>query len=212
VKCCPVTAVKKNWYVFPIAILIVLLTTYFAYRVIDGRLPQNRLVILAYETTITGSEAEDWETALAEKHTELDYVDVQVYLAQGANLTSYASGWDQIVTLLANGCGDILLLDEEHFTYMAQNNYLLPLTGQNFGEKAVYESNTNGVEQLLGVEVQGIYPYGLRYLENAASADLYQPKMLVSADGNKIYAAIYAGTTNQSAVLRVFAELFGDVS
>lgn len=204
-----ICTLKKRWYIFATAIMLVLAVTLGIYRILDGRLPANRVLLLAYETAVTGSEAEKWAESLQNQFPHIAYIDVQVYTAQGSNAVQYANGWQQVVTLLANKRGDILLLDKEHYLYMAQNGYLLPLSDMDFGSRNAFAEDKYGESLLFGLQAEGMYPQGLVSLDIVGSAEKNTPKMLLNADGQHLYAAVYAGAADPTAAKEVFAGIFG---
>lgn len=205
---------KKLWLSLAAALLTVTLLTVVVYRVRQHYqyIHRDRVIILAYETNITGSDGEHWAQEMRTIFPELPDFEVGAYLEKqaDADMTSMTirDGWSQIVTRLANHEGDLLLLSEEAFRNMRDLGYLLPLTDAFYGDRAVFDG-----DRLLGVRVNGTTAEGLRCMdEMSRQVGLGQLLPIASPAEDAfepVIACVYQGSRHAEAAQKILSYYWG---
>lgn len=198
---------KKRFYVFLIATVITVLITIVINSAISNFKYTNRdrITILAYQTNITGSDAENWQNKLKEAF-DFEF-EVSVYTTNSAGNESLTitteNGWQQVVTRLGAKQGDILLLNKKAYENMLGNGFLLPI--DYVGENALQDNGTT-----FGIDISGKTALGLTACDTSKYVGKYQPLPIYSIDDSPAIAVIYKGTKHLEKASEVMLSLWGD--
>lgn len=198
---------KKRLPVFLIAtVLTVILTVVINSAITNFKYTnRDRVIILAYQTNITGSDAENWQNNL--KNTFSFEFEVSVYTTNSAGNESITitteNGWQQVVTRLGAKQGDILLLNQVAYETMLNNAFLLPIDFE--GNNAI---KADGVTY--GIDISGKTAEGLTARDTSKYVGAHQPLPIYSIDDSPAIAVIYKGAKHPEMASEVILSLWGD--
>ena len=198
---------KKRFYVFLIAIIITITVTIVINSAVTNYKYTNRdrIIFLAYQTNITGSDAENWQSKLKEIY-DFEF-EVSVYTTNSAgneNITiTTENGWQQVVTRLGAKQGDILLLNKTSYEAMLNNGFLLPL--DYTGEDAMANDGIT-----YGIDVTGKTANGLIACNTSKYVAKFQPLPIFSIDDSPVIAAVYKGSTHAQLSTEIITSLWGN--
>ena len=213
----------KKLSVLILAILLIAVLTFVIFNMRENYLKTNRdrIILLAYQTNITGSSGEMWAKNLQTLFPEMPGFEVSVYLTHEAGNESITvtteNGWQQIITRLGSKQGDILLLNNKAFyETMLANDFLLPLEPCGYGDRAVRGDNG----KIYGIDVTGLTAEGLYSLDTSALVGQGQPLPLASTDAAdyetnselfppRVIAVLYKGTAHEAYERQVLEQLWG---
>lgn len=213
----------KKLYIWGLSIVLITALTFALFHMRAKYLETNRdrIILLAYQTNITGSSGEMWAKNLQTLFPEMPGFEVSVYLTREAgneNITiTTENGWQQIVTRLGNRQGDILLLNNEAFYHtMLANDFLLPLEPCGYGDRAVRGENG----KIYGIDVTGLTAEGLYSLDTSSLVGQGQPLPLASTDAHdyetntenfppRVIAVLYKGTAHETYARQIIEQLWG---
>ena len=211
---------KKLISALCVSLALVLLLTVVLFRLRKQYLYVNRdrVIVLAYQTNIGGSDAEGWAAFLEKNHPALPGVEVGVYrrLATGNENVTIVSedGWQAIVTRLAAGQGDLLLVNNQVlYETLVPGEYLSELPDV-FGTRGI---RVDG--RLVGVDVTDQTVEGLTNRGTSSFVAPGQPLPLKSTDDKKydrggtliaprVIAVIYRGAAHAEESAALLREWF----
>ncbi len=194
---------NKKYTVLVIGIVIISLLTAVIFNARENYLYTNRdrIILLAYQTDITGSTGEEWAKKLAKRfNTEFEVSCYTLRQAGNEDITiTDENGWTQIVTRLAAKQGDILFLNNTAYSNMLDNGYLEVLDFD--GERAL--KNADGLT--CAIDITDMKLDGLLNAETSEYVGFAQPLPIKSTDGKsnvaddgatepRVIAAVYKGS------------------
>lgn len=177
---------------------------------------RDRLIILCYQTNITGSDGENWAKNLKKEFDFLPDVEVGVYTLKQAGNESITvtseNGWAQIVTRLAAKQGDILLVNNRVFyETLLKSDLILPLDYS--GNRAV----TDGNGTVYGIDLTSLKFNSLINLETSESVGFGQPMPIESTDDEhysdmlpRVIAVVYKGSGRPNEAKEVLYSLISE--
>lgn len=198
---------KKRLPVFLLAIILIVALTLVINAAVNNYKYTNRdrVIFLAYQTNITGSDAENWQKELTNQFAF--EVEVSVYTTNKAGneqiTITTENGWQQVVTRLGAKQGDILLLNKETFQAMLDKDFLSPISF--IGENAVL-----GDDNLTyGIDISGKTANGLIAFDTSKYVAQYQPLPICSLD-DSVIAVIYKGSAHKELSEQIILSLWGE--
>ena len=198
---------KKRFSVYLIAVTVTIIVTLIINSAITNYKYTNRdrIIILAYQTNITGSDAENWQNNLKELFSY--EFEVSVYTTNTAGnediTITTENGWQQVVTRLGAKQGDILLLNQKEYENMLNNNFLLPLNYS--GENAL---TNDGVT--FGINITGKTANGLIACDTSKYVGKLQPLPIYSIDDSPAIAVVYKGALHPEQASKTVLSLWGE--
>lgn len=174
---------------------------------------RDRLIIHCYQTNITGSDGENWANNLKEQIDFIPDCEVSVYtLKQAGNETvtvTSENGWTQIVTRLAAGQGDILLVNNRVFyETLLENGLICPLSYQ--GNRSVTDEDGT----VYGIDVTSLRFSSLINLETSELVGFGQPLPISSCDEEyyngltpRVIAVVYKGSKRIESAEKILISL-----
>lgn len=198
---------KKHFKVFLIAIVIIIALTIVINSAITNYKYTNRdrIIFLAYQTNITGSDAENWQANLKEIY-DFEF-EVSVYTTNSAGNESVTitteNGWQQVVTRLGAKQGDVLLLNKTGYETMLNNGFLLPLNYE--GENAVKNESIT-----YGIDITGKTAEGLTACDTSKYVAKFKPLPIYSIDDSPTIAVVYKGSSHPERASEIIISLWGD--
>lgn len=206
---------KKNFLsVTAICVAVTLLTCaiyYFRQNYLYTN--RDRLIIHCYQTNITGSDGENWAKNINEKFDFIPDCEVSVYtLKQAGNDTvtvTSENGWTQIVTRLAAGQGDILLVNNRVFyDTLLENGLILPISYS--GNRSVCDEDGN----VYGIDITSLRFSSLINLETSDFVGFGQPLPVSSSDEEyyngltpRVIAVVYKGSKRAESAEKILLTL-----
>lgn len=205
-----------------VALIIILTVVFFNMRQNYLYTSRDRLIILSYQTNITGSDGQEWANKLKSKFTDVPDFEVSVYETKAAgneNITiTTENGWSQIVVRLAAKEGDILFVNNEAFyTSLLEQDLIRPLEG-NYKNPITDQSGT-----VYGIDITDMTAEGLLNYETSEYVGKGQPLPIKSTDDAdfkynglsyppRVIAVIYKGSDRAEQSQNVLRALFGEDS
>lgn len=177
---------------------------------------RDRMVILCYQTNITGSDGENWAKNLKDKFNFIPDCEVGVYITKQAgneNITvTSENGWAQIVTRLAAKQGDILLVNNRVFyETLLKSDLILPL--EYSGNRGVTDENGT----VYGLDFTSLKFDSLINLETSDSVGFGQPLPLKSIDEEyysdmnpRVIAVVYKGSKQPEDAKKILYSLIAE--
>ena len=203
-----------------IALIIILSVIFFNMRQNYLYTSRDRLIIMSYQTNITGSDGQEWAKKLKNKFSDVPDFEVSVYETKAAgneNITvTTENGWSQIVVRLAAKEGDILFVNNEVFyTTLLEQNLILPLEG-NYKTPITDKNGT-----VYGIDITDMTAEGLLNYETSEYVGKGQPLPIKSIDEvdfeysgfshkPRVIAVIYKGSNRVEQSQNVLKTLFGE--
>ncbi len=207
---------NKKHTVLAVGIVIISLLTVIIFNARENYLYTNRdrIILLAYQTDISGSTGEQWAKKLAKRFdTEFEVSCYSLQKAGNDDITiTTENGWTQIVTRLAAKQGDILFMNNEAYANMLQNGYLQKLDFD--GERAL--KGNDGLTY--AIDITDMKFDGLLNAEVSEYVGFAQPLPLKSADDEvfssddvtfepRVIAAVYKGSRHMDEASRILLTL-----
>lgn len=212
---------RMHWLTALAAVLVVALLTVAIHATVRRahEIWRNRLIILAYQTNINGSDGEAWAQYLESAYPDQPGFEVSVYsLREAGNDTitiTSEDGWQQIVTRLAAGQGDILFLNNKIFyETMLAGGYLLPLQGD------FINAVTDAYGTVYGLDITGMTVDGLLNLNTSTVVGKGQKLPILCADEKpytqgetdrepRVIAVVYKGSRHAENAKALLTSWFG---
>lgn len=197
---------KKRFLILSISIIAIICLTVCTFFLVQNYkyVNRDRVIILAYQTNISGSDAEHWQNKLSEKFG-FD-IEVSPYTTKSAGnddiTITTENGWQQIVTRLAAKQGDILFLNKETYENMLNADFLAPIG--YLGKNAVMDNGTT-----YGIDISGLSDLDLIALDTNAAVGQFQPYPICSLD-DSVIAVIYKGSKHIGKSADILVTLFGE--
>ncbi|MBE7092790.1 MAG: hypothetical protein E7365_06400 [Clostridiales bacterium] len=204
-----------------ISVFVVTILTIIIFNARQNYLYTNRdrLIIFAYQTNISGSDAEEWSKKLKQSFDDVPDFEVSVFQTKEAGNESITitseKGWSQIVVRLAAGDGDILFVNNEIFyNVLIKENLLLPIE-HKFAKPVTDDSGV-----VYGIDITKATPDGLLNLGTSEYVGKGQPLPIISVDEKdfefngysykpRVIAVIYKGAKYADKAQTVLYNLFG---
>ena len=177
---------------------------------------RDRMVILCYQTNITGSDGENWAKNLKNEFDFIPDCEVGVYITKQAGNESITvtseNGWAQIVPRLAAKQGDILLVNNRVFyETLLKSDLILPL--EYSGNRGVTDENGT----VYGLDFTSLKFESLINLENSDLGVLGQPLPLKSIDEEyysgmnpRVIAVVYKGSKQPEDAKKILYSLVAE--
>lgn len=149
--------IKKAAIVFLVSVCCLLVAAEMIYNRIETYIGDNHAIIFFYRTNVPGGQASAWQQKLAQKHPEIEHVEVQCFDAieqagsSAVGLPSSQSGWQIISTRMGAGECDILIVNRERYEFMLTKGYLAPIQSSAIPERALYSG-----DEVYGYDIHGM--------------------------------------------------------
>ncbi len=205
-----------------VALIIILSVIFFNMKQNYLYTARERLIILSYQTNITGSDGQEWAKKLKNKFTDIPDFEVSTYETMSAGNESITiteeNGWSQIVVRLSVKEGDILFVNNEVFyTTLLEQNLLYPIEG-DFKRPITDENGT-----VYGIDITNMTADGLINYETSEYVGKGQPLPIKSIDETdfnynglsyapRVIAVIYKGSERHTEAQNILRTLFGEDS
>ncbi len=214
---------KKQERVLAIFISILLITAlsfvFFYLRNNFLYTNRDRLIILCYQTNISGSDSEQWAKYLKENNPDVPDFEVSVYDTKSAGNDTITitteNGWNQISTRLFSGEGDILFVDNATFyNVLLDQNLLIPLSG-NFENPITDKNGTVYGIDVTRMTADGLLNYGTsKYVGKGQKLPIMplDEKTFIHNGFNyspKVIAVIFKGSEKVEQSQKLLNNLFG---
>lgn len=206
--------------VIAVITIIILSVIIFNFRQNYLYINRDRMIIMCYQTNISGSDGEEWAKNLKEQFDFVPDFEVSVYETKSAGNESITitseNGWGQIVTRLSARQGDILLVDNEVFyNVLLKNDLIVSLTGKYASPITDKDGTVYGID-VTGMTVDGLLNHGTSQYVGKGQPLPIKPTNNVKYEHNgltysaRVIAVIFKGAPRISEAQKVLDTLFGE--
>lgn len=199
---------KKSAVLIVIALLIVIVNTVLIYRSIN-RMPNEHMIFYFYETNVPGASAQQWAEELKQTYPSIKHVEAQSYTRSVSfAYSNNTTGWDIIITRLANTEGDILFIPYQQYENMLinkdsyGNRALMELDPSYFSTETLASRGVMLDGALYGIRVDGLEFNGLTF-PVAEGAD----NVIKGRSAKEVIACIYINTVMPDMAQKVLSDI-----
>ncbi len=205
-----------------IVVIIALSVVIFNFRQNYLYTNRDRLIILCYQTNISGSDGEQWAKELKKQFNNVPDFEVGVYETQSVGNESITitseKGWSQIVTRIGAGEGDILFVDNKVFyEVLLAQDLIIPLSGEYASPITDKNGTVWGVD-ITDRTVDGLLNYGTSEYVGKGQPLPIKPNNKEKYEHNglnysaRVIAVIFKGAKHSAEAQNVLNSLFGEVT